>query len=338
VVLLLLRSRKHHAPALLFRLISISILALETAAAFAVVPVSDPRQEPQDVIRVRTDLVAVSVVVTDARGRRLAGLKAEDFRITDDDRAARIDYFAAGTDRVALLFALDASGSAREIIAQQREAATSLFSKFGRGSRVAVLHFGDFVRLTVPFTSHSEAAEAAFNTAAQETKGTALFDGAAAAVRSFDSSGSFSSERRIVILISDGLDTLSSTRPRAVIERARERGVSFYVIHFQLFTPQDGRLAPRSPSKGFSELAEQTGGRYFKFGDVRLALNPNARYDLAPVFQAIEEDLRGQYVLGFYPGDAARDGRVHQMTVSLTNRAYRRFKLLQLKSTYSLKD
>jgi len=330
---------KTRGPAAVFRLVSLTVLSLLGAPQLQPANCeSEKSQDQEDVVRVRTDLVAVPVIITDSNGRRLSGLKLEDFQVSDDEGLARIDYFAAGTDRVALLFALDASGSAREILVQQREAAGALFSKFGHGSRVAVLHFGEFVRLTVPFTSNSEAAEQSFNTLGKETKGTAIFDGAAAAVRSFDGSGGFSTERRIVILMSDGLDTLSSTRPADVVAAARARGVSFYVIHFQLFTPRDGRLAPRPPSKGFRELAEQTGGRYFKFGDARLALNPNARYDLAPVFQAIDEDLRGQYVLGFYPRQAARDAKAHRITVSLLKREYRKFKVLQLKSEYTLKD
>ena len=94
-------------------------------------------QDPEDVVRVRTDLVAVPFIVSDTRGRRVSGLKGEDFTLLDDARPAKIDYFASGTDQVALLFALDASGSAREIVKQQREAASALFSRFGRGSRVA---------------------------------------------------------------------------------------------------------------------------------------------------------------------------------------------------------
>src|SRR2546428_13811010 len=80
-------------------------------------------QEPaqEDIIRVRTDLVAVPVIVTDSRGRRVPDLKREDFVLTDDNRAAKIGYFASGAERVALLFALDVSGSARDILAQQRE-------------------------------------------------------------------------------------------------------------------------------------------------------------------------------------------------------------------------
>src|SRR5439155_17583918 len=125
-------------------------------------------QEPEDIVRVRTDLVAVPVIVTDSRGRRIPGLKTEDFALVDDGHAAKIDYLASGTERVALLFALDVSGSARGIFAQQREAALSLFARFGRGSRVAVLHFGDFVRLTIPFTTNSAAARESFNFEAEE--------------------------------------------------------------------------------------------------------------------------------------------------------------------------
>ena len=133
-------------------------------------------------VRVRTDLVAVPLVVTDARGRRVSGLNAEDFALLDDARPASIDYFASGTDRVALLFAFDASGSAREIVTQQHEAAMALFSRFGRGSRVAVLHFGETVRLAAGFTSDATTIEYSFNIPAQATNGTAIFDAAATAV------------------------------------------------------------------------------------------------------------------------------------------------------------
>ena len=292
-------------------------------------------QEPDDVVRIRTDLVTIPLVVTDSRGHRIPNLKREDFVLTDYDRAAKIDYFASGADRVALLFALDASGSEREIFASQRQAALALFSRFGSGSRVAVLHFADYVRLSVPFTTDSVGAQAAFNSEASESTGTAIFDGAAAAVRSFDGRGGFSMERRIVLLMSDGLDTLSSTKYAEVVTAARDRGVSFYVIHFQLFTPGDGRLVPRPSSKGFRELAEQTGGRYFRIGDAKSALDPQAHYDLAPVFEAIDNDLRGQYVLGFYPRETSRDGQPHQVAIGLANRNSK-LRVHQLKTTYRL--
>ncbi|HKQ51098.1 MAG TPA: hypothetical protein VJT74_01925, partial [Pyrinomonadaceae bacterium] len=108
---------------------------------------------PDDVVRVRTDLVTVPALVTDADGRRVQGLTQSDFSVRDNGRAVTLSYFAAGTDRVALAFALDASGSIRELIARQRAAALQLFSRFGRGSRVAVLHFGEKAELLAPFTT-----------------------------------------------------------------------------------------------------------------------------------------------------------------------------------------
>lgn len=326
------KNRGSRFPLRLFIVIAIVLVWSVAAGALCIAAA----QEPDDVIRVRTDLVTIPLTVTDSRGRRTPSLKTDDFVLVEDNRAAKIDYFASGTERVAMLFALDVSGSARETIAQQREAALALFSRFGRGSRVAVLQFADFVRLSVPFTSNSGAAQASFNFEARASSGTAIFDGAAAAVRSFDGSGGFSMERRIVVLISDGLDTLSSTKYADVITAAGARGVSFYVIHFSLFTPRDGRLAPRAPSKGFRELAEQTGGRYFRIGDAKSSLDPRPHYDLAPVFLAIEDDLRGQYVLGFYPGTSGRDGQTHTVTVSLASRK-RKLRVNQLRTTYNLK-
>lgn len=313
---------------------------LVTALAFVVLATASSlntatAQEPDDVVRIRTDLVTIPLVITDSRGRRIANLTKADFVLTDFDTSAKIDYFASGTDRVAMLFALDASGSEREIFAGQRQAALALFARFGAGSRVAVLHFADYVRLTVPFTTDSGAAQGAFASGASASSGTAIFEGAAAAVRSFDVSGGFSMERRIVLLMSDGLDTLSSTKYAEVVTAARDRGVSFYVIHFQLFTPGDGRLVPRPPSKGFRELAEQTGGRYFRIGDAKSALDPNPHYDLAPVFAAIDNDLRGQYVLGFYPRETARDGQTHPVTIALANRNSK-LRVRQMKTSYQL--
>ena len=114
-------------------------------------------------------------------------------------------------------------------------------------------------------------------------------------------------ERRIVILISDGLDNRSRTSAESVINTALEKKVSFYVIHLPLFEPRDGRLAVRPPTKGFKDLAEKTGGKYFLVGDEKSALLPKQNADLTPIFHAIEEDLKSQYLLGFYIAESARD-------------------------------
>src|SRR6185436_16680006 len=145
---------------------------------------------------------------------------------------------------------------------------------------------------------------------------TAIFDSAATALKAFDDLTPSRTERRIIVLISDGLDTQSRTSPDTVIEAAIERRVSFYVIHLPLFEPRDGRLSVRRPAKGFKDLAEKTGGKYFLVGDVKSALAPKPN-DLTPIFQAIEEDLKSQYLLGFYIAESSRDNRKHVFSVSI---------------------
>jgi VWFA-related protein len=282
--------------------------------------------------------VVVPVIVKDARERRVPGLSNTDFAVRDNGRVMRVEYFAAGTERVALAFALDASGSVREILARQRETALSLFSRFGKESRVAVLQFSERPEFVVPFTTDADKALAGFDFPAERNHRTALFDAAAAATRAFDDHASASVERRIIILISDGLDTISRSSALDVINEARTRGVSFYVIHLPLFAPRDGKLAPRPPAKGFRALAEQTGGRYFMVGDAKSALAPRAADDLAPVFQAIEDDLKGQYVVGYYPDAATREELNHRIQIKLTSGDKRKLHVQTLREEYTLKQ
>lgn len=299
---------------------------------------TEPAPDETDIIRVRTDLVTVPVFVTDRSGHRVSGLLQANFGAQVDGRNLKLEYFAAGTERVALSFALDASGSAREIIRRQSEAALALFSRFGTGSRVAVWRFGLQPRLVADFANEAENAQAAFNISATTDERTAIFDAAAAAVRAFDRHDSDPAERRILILISDGLDTASRTKAQAVIIEAQQRGVSIYVIHLPLFAPRDGRLQPRPAARGFRALAEATGGRYFTAGDARSALDPRLNVDLSPIFKAIEEDLQGQYVLGFYPDDASRDNRFHHLSISLTASRNRQLRVRQLREGFTLKQ
>jgi Ca-activated chloride channel family protein len=292
-----------------------------------------------EVVRVRTDLVTVPAFVTDGKGRRIQNLTAADFELRDDGRAVKIEYFAAGTERVALVFALDASGSTQEIISQQRETALALFSRFGRASEVAVVRFAEQAELTAPFSGASTDALKAFELPALRNHRTAIFDAAASSIKAFETRRADPTERRIVILISDGLDTVSRARPREVINLARERGVSIYAIQIPLFAPRDGRLAPRPATKGFRELAEETGGRYFMAGDAKAALAAQPSYDLAPIFQAIEEDLQGQYVLGYYQGEETQaTGRSHRLALNLTSKDKRKLRVKLLRDAYNLKQ
>jgi Ca-activated chloride channel family protein len=280
-------------------------------------------------------LVVVPVFVTDRRGRRVSGLTQSDFQVSDNGRPVETSYFAAGAETVALLFLLDASGSTRETITQQRETALALFSHFGARSHVAVMQFRERAELSQDFTRDLRAAHRAFQIASLPDRHTAIFDAARDAVRAFGTKGRSVAERRIVVLVSDGLDTASMTAPASVIAEANATGVSFYVIHLPLYAPLDGRLAARKPSKGFRELAEKTGGQFFIVGDARSSLDPHAEHDLSPIFRAIAEDLQSQYVLGYHLGEAGRTGVPHRVEVQMNRPG--RFKVRTLLQTFTTK-
>jgi VWFA-related protein len=335
------RTRRHvHTRAarsefLLSLLAPALILLLNTGLRAQTPPTADVLND-DEVVRVNTDLITLPVVVTDGRGKRFPNLTRADFEVRDGGRPVRLDYFSTGAERVAMLFALDTSGSAREHITRQSEAALAMFTRFGANSRIAVLSFSEQVEFPLPFTTDMNRARGAFQISVPRGRRTAIFDAAAVAVRAFNVAGADARERRIIVLFSDGLDTASRTPAASVTNDALLRGVSIYVIHIPLFTPRNGRLVARRPAKGFRELAEQTGGHYFQLGDARAALDPHAAYDLAPIFRAIAEDLQSQYVLGYYLDAAVRTHDEHRPQVSLTP-AHRRLRLRLLRGSYNLK-
>jgi VWFA-related protein len=260
-------------------------------------------------------LVVFPIRVRDKRGQAVAGLTQNDLTVRDEDNATTGLYLYRGADRVSLVFALDQSGSLREVMSRQREAARELFERFGERSQVAVIRFAERPKLVLPFGRNLNETPDSFAASAAHNQHTAIFDAGAAATKLFETLPRIRSERRIIILISDGLDTASTTKPSAVIEAALKNQVSFYVIHLPLFTPSEGRLKVRPPSKGFRELAQKTGGRYFLVGNTASPLAPETHIDLSAVFKAIEEDLKSQYLLGFYIKESSNDGRSHRLVV-----------------------
>jgi Ca-activated chloride channel homolog len=271
--------------------------------------------DDEDIVRVSTDLLIFPIRVKNSKGEAVAGLTEKDLRVDDKDRAISNLYLVEGVDRVALVFALDQSGSVKDVVTDQRDAALALFDRFNQRSSVAVLQFAESPKIVVPFDKDSSAAVKGFVFQSGRDQRTAIFDAAAKSIEAFQVLPRVRAERRIVILISDGLDTASAIKPNAVISEALRKRISFYVIHLPLFEPRDGRLAIRTPSRGFRDLAEKTGGKYFLVRSAREALSPS-RIDLAPIFQAIEEDLKSQYLLGVYVSESAKDQRKHSFTVS----------------------
>jgi VWFA-related protein len=322
-------------------LLTLLAFALQSLLCQSAARAQDQDQEidpsEYEIHKIETNLILVPFYVTDGSGRRVPSLSERDFQVRDNGLPAETGFLVAGADSVGLLFLLDASGSTREIVTAQSETALALFSHFGERSHIAVMQFRERAELKQGFTRDLRAARRAFQIAPQPDRRTAIFDAARDAVRAFRAPGRSAAERRIVVLVSDGLDTASTTTPASVIAEANAAGVSFYVVHLPLYAPLDGRLAARKPSKGFRDLAEKTGGQFFVIGDARSSLDPRAEHDLSPIFRAIAEDLQSQYVLAVRPAAGAEPGTLRRVEVRLNSPRDRKLRVRQLRETYELK-
>ena len=275
----------------------------------------------------RSDLVLVPVSVTDRRGQFVDGLRAKDFILYDDGQRRPIAFFSAETEAehlsrpLAMILLLDASHSIAAILHEQQSAVASLLSVLGDRTMVSIVSFHQRPEVLLDFTADKDEALRAFLQRRRIGGNTAIFDALCFAIERL-SAFPDADLRRVVVIISDGLDTASATDYRVCARAAQQEGIAVYPVWIPLYSPSGGRLKARRPTKGFIEVAKETGGKFFRVGTVKEALDPDAAVDLRPVFQAIINDLRHQYYLGFYPLRNARPG-FHRVRVTVKRKGVR---------------
>src|SRR5262245_25268379 len=116
--------------------------------------------EPQDIIKIDTDLVPVNVTVTDAKGRLIRDLKKENFKLFEDGVERPISSFnvetISGSPRpVAIVFAIDISGSmTREEVDRVSEAMREFSRRLANHPAVfGLMTFGMRVKTVQSLTS-----------------------------------------------------------------------------------------------------------------------------------------------------------------------------------------
>ena len=176
----------------------ISFLACLAVAAQPISVLGQQNTDDDEVVRVNTDLLLFPIRIRDKKGQAIAGLTEQDLSLKDPDQVTTGVYFSRGAERVAMLFALDQSGSLRQIIEQQREAALALFSRFGERSSVAIVRFSNTATLVAPFTKDLENARAAFKFRVAPNAKTAIFDSAATSLKAFDDLTPSRTERQML--------------------------------------------------------------------------------------------------------------------------------------------
>jgi Ca-activated chloride channel family protein len=283
-----------------------------------------PAGQNPTVIPIRVNLVDILFTVLDRRNKLVPSLEKSDFRIYDDKAPQEIRYFAKQNDlplRIGML--LDTSNSIRDRLKFEQEASTNfLFSVLRRNKDEAfVMTFDDEPQVLQGFTGDTGALrDEIFKTRAGG--GTAIYDAIYSACLNELShpprppGDQPDVVRRVMILISDGEDNLS-TRTRAdAIEMAQRASVVIYTIStstqwIALSQTDPDKLANRKNhlTEGdqiLQDLADQTGGRAFY---------PYHVDDLDQSFQDIGDELRNEYSIAYIPTNYAGDGRYHRIRI-----------------------
>ncbi|HKN75252.1 MAG TPA: VWA domain-containing protein [Candidatus Acidoferrum sp.] len=282
-------------------------------------------QTPQKIITV-VNLVDVLFTVLNRRNKLVPDLQKEDFQIFDEKFPQDIRYFSKQTDlplRIGML--VDTSNSIRDRIKFEQDASINfLFSVLRRGRDEAfVMTFDDEPQVVQAFTGDA----GLLRDQIMQTRaggGTAIYDAIYDACRNELShpprppGDQPDIVRRVMILISDGDDNLSTHSRGEAIEMAQRTSVVIYTIStstqwIQLSQTDPDKLASRKThltegDKILQDLADETGGRAFF---------PYHVDDLDQSFQDIGDELRNQYSIAYIPTNYVLDGRYHRIRIEV---------------------
>jgi Ca-activated chloride channel homolog len=250
-------------------------------------------QQDPPVFRGGVDLVRVSAVVRDQRGRFVQNLTARDFQVLEDGRPRPISDFQHGTTGISVALLFDVSGSMENRLSTAREAATHVLSWLERDrDEAAVFTFDTRLDEVAPFTTGLT--KLPERLAAMTPFGaTSLHD---AIARTAEELGSREHRRRAVIVLTDGRDTASRLTPADVSGIASAIDVPVYIIGIvpAIDNPTADAAtaaAERSPLAGeLRDLASWTGGEVFAVS------TPAERSAMA---QRLVAELRHQYLIAF---------------------------------------
>ena len=258
-------------------------------------------------LRVNVRLVNVFVNVTDTNGAPVAGLAKEDFLVTDNAHPQTIAVFEKQSEiPLSLVLAIDTSGSTRkDATVEQRAAHDFVHALLRPVDQMALFDFNSDVREVVDFTNSPKRIDEGL---ANLSKGpaTAFFSAVFLASQSLGSRHGATPARKVLLLISDGSNTVAGTTYAQALEQALRGEVMIYSIIDVPIAADAGR--DTAGEHAMITLSEETGGKYY-YADSS---------GLAAAFRHVSDDLRTQYLIGYYPhGGLAGAGAFHTVGVQL---------------------
>ncbi len=298
-----------------------NLLALPRVAGDGPAPQDSGTQNPpqaQQPLRVQVNLVNVFATVRDSHHAIIGNLTKDDFRILENDQEQKIAFFSRTSSMpVTLGLMVDTSGSQQDLLLLEQEAASRfLHQVLRKGDEAMVLSFDVDVDLLSDFTDDTSQLERAIRrtqinapsgmgpTAQTNIRSTALYD--AIYLASHDQLA-HEAGRKALIILTDAEDVGSRLKLQDAIEAAQRADTVVHVI--LIAEPTQYGFGGYSGASVARKLADETGGR---------VIDARSGKKIQEAFDQISEELRSQYVLGYYPTNTARDGTFRKIKVETT--------------------
>lgn len=247
-------------------------------------------QQETQAIKLSTGLVSLSVTVTDQRGRAVIGLAREDFKIFENGIMQQIDFFSADEPPVCWGIVLDRSGSMREMIRDVYRAAVHVVDEGTDEDQAFIVSFNHKVELSSDFVSDKPTLQNSIIGLRAEGR-TALWDAVGFAL---DHLKQASHRKKVLVVVTDGEDNSSRLSFRDLMKRAEEADALIYTVG--MFEMRDSNY----PREELTKVAEVTGAS---------AHFPTNVEECRETMREIASEVSHQYSLGYYPSNAAPDGK-----------------------------
>lgn len=254
---------------------------------------------------VHTDLVTLTVTVTDQYGRYVSGLQQNAFKVFDDKEEQEITYFSDDDAPVSVGIVFDLSGSmSGDKISRARQALSRFIETSHNSDEYFLIGFNSRAQLLMERTRNGDAVLDKLTFV--QTKGqTALYDACYLGVEKVQRGAH---PKRAIILISDGQDNNSRYNFNEVRKLLKESDVVLYGIGI-LGGSDPGSNEGMLGQSILDELSSVSGGKAFF---------PNSAAEMDEIFERIALELRHQYSIGYKPKNFANDGKWHKLKVKVT--------------------
>lgn len=264
-------------------------------------PEPRPREADERPLVVNSDLVTLTVTVTDGEGRHVTGLDRSAFAVYDNKEPQEISFFSDADAPASVAVVFDVSGSMSEgKIERAKEALARFIQTSHPMDEFYLIGFNSSAQLLLEKTRDADAVAAKL-TYVEPRGNTALYD---AVYLGLEKLARGAHRRRVLLLISDGEDNSSRYSFGEVRRSLEESDVIIYGVGIGT-----GYSRASTGRETLEKLSAASGGRAFF---------PGGGAEVSEAFERIALELRHQYLISYRPSNLAGRGEWHRVKVKVT--------------------